>query len=143
MNEKKQKSNFWIGANHWAWAGLLFPLLFTIVLGVPFIFLAPWRTQEAAAIIISVILLASIWVGTIFSAKRITKKFDIKEADKVVNWAAVWYIVLDGLDRISKMFKPGGMTKVDEIYTVCVIAGFIIFYFLSKKYIKNSEESTM
>lgn len=143
MNEKKQKSNFWIGANHWAWAGFLFPLLFVFILGTPFLFLAPWRTEEAAAAVISIVLLASIWAGVIFSAKRIAKKFDIKEADKVVNWSALWYIVINGMDRISKVFKLGGMTTVDKIYTVCVVAGFIIFYFLSKKYIKNSEESTM
>ncbi|GEM_PF-6724744 len=143
MNEKKQRSNILIGANYFAWAGFLFPLLFIFILGLPFVFLAPWKTQEGVAIVMSVILLASIWAGTIFSAKRIAKKFVIKEAGKIVNWSALFYIIFYGLDRVSKVFKPVGMTAVDKIYTVCVVVGFIIFYFSSKKYVKNSEESTI
>ncbi|HHD92069.1 MAG TPA: hypothetical protein ENL06_00360 [Candidatus Portnoybacteria bacterium] len=116
--------------------GLLFSIIDTLIL----------------KIMVAIIYVLSIWLGAIYSAKHLSKLCIIKNSKNVAKLSTIYlfifssgyelYLIYAQMGRKSFEGLAGlGTSTLDTICTIIFIIGIIIFYVVSKKYIKNNNIS--
>ena len=141
MKEKKQSAYWYIAATHYLTSGLAMPFLVALVLGIPAFLLIGKDDVLLSVIVNSVLWFIGIWLGVIYSSKYLAKTYIIKDSNKVIKLATIYLAVLGSLFRIDKMDK--GITlgiAVDFILFIGIVSAF---YFFSKKYVHNTEVTSV
>lgn len=138
MKQKKQSKDWYIAATLWLTAGFAIPLIAMLVLGIPAQMVIGENNPILFTTVISIIWVFSIYLGTIYAAKYVNKTYIIKNSDNIAKIAAIYLVVLGGGFRLFNLIK--GFHIALMIDSVFFIIGIAVFYTLSKKYIKNSEE---
>lgn len=135
MKEKKQSKDWYIAATHYLTAGFIMPL-FTGAIGTAIITLIGGDSVALAFIVIEATWLLGIWLGTMYSAKYVNKTYVIKDSDNVAKLATIYLGILAGGYQLYNLLKEISTASIMNI--LFFIGGIIVFYILSKKYIKNS-----
>ncbi len=133
MKQKKNSSDWYIATTHWLTAGFAVPFLIALIIGAP-LTLAFADNPKLLMPILMLLSLVSIWLGVIYSSKYVNKTYIIKDANKVVTQSTIILVLIGGGFRLWKLLQTGILTY-ESIAFVGVV---LIFYFASKKYIKNS-----
>lgn len=130
MKEKKVSADWYIAATHWLTTlitatvgGVLFVLLFTITGNPLIVFIASiiaWPFM--------------IWLGVIYSVRYLNKTYVIKNAKQIVILSTIYLTIVAGGFRLYEFLQTG----VIKIEYISFVVGVIIFYFLSKKYLKEN-----
>ena len=138
MKEKKQSKDWYIAATHWLTAGFAMPLIIGFVLGIPAVILIGENNAMLFAIVMSVIWILGIWLGVMFAAKYVNKTYIVKNSENIAKLATIYLGVIGGGFRLFGLSR--GITTASVIDIGFFVVGVAVFYILSKKYIKNSEE---
>ncbi len=142
MNEKKNRANWNIAATHFLTAGFVMPFLVKLVamaiIGALFMSLS----FATAYIIQLVVIILSVWLGVMYSAKYIYKKYVITNSGSIIGLSTAYTIVLQGILLIIGISRVNGVST-DTAYSVILSLVLILsFYFFSKKYVSaNSAPS--
>ncbi len=138
MKEKKQSKDWYLAAIHWLIAGFAMPFLLILILGIPATLIIGIDNIVLLKVIMSAIWILSLWLGVIYSAKYLAKTYIIKNSDNIVKIAAIYLAVFGGGFRLIGFSK--GNTPASIIDLGFFVVEVAIFYILSKKYVKNTEE---
>lgn len=137
MKEKKQSANWYIAATHYLTAGFAIPFVLSLVLGIPMVLLLG-KDGLAVNIANTVLGVFIVWPSVIYSAIYVNKTYIIKDSQKVIMLSMIYMIVIaGGLQLRSSLIANFDIVSILGI--IRVIAMVIVFYILSKKYIKNTE----
>ncbi len=139
MKEKKQSKDWYIAATYYLTAGFVIPIIVGLVLGFPAVMLIGLDNIVFLEGTMSAIWVLSIWLGVIYATKYVNKTYIIKNSKNIAKLATVYLSVIVGGSKLFNLFVKGITTglAVDIVFSV---VGVIIFYILSKKYIKNNEQ---
>ncbi|MFH1233931.1 MAG: hypothetical protein V1649_04795 [Patescibacteria group bacterium] len=139
MKEKKQSKEWYIAATHWLTAGLAMPFLLTLILGIPAALVIGKDNIALLTVVMSAIWILSLWLGVMYSAKYLAKTYIIKNSDNIIRLAAIYLAVLGGGFRLIGLSK--GITLASMIDLGFFVVGVAVFYILSKKYVKNTDDA--
>ncbi|TAK57411.1 hypothetical protein EPO17_02015 [Patescibacteria group bacterium] len=136
MKEKKASAEWYIAATHWLTAGFAIPFVLTLVLSVPLIVLLSkyGNSNYLVGTVVALINILGIWLGVIYSSKYLDKTYIIKDANKIINLATLYLAVIGGGFRVYNIIHTGIFPYTDLGFLV----GLVIFYMVSKKYVKNN-----
>jgi hypothetical protein len=130
MKEKKVSADWYIAATHWlttlitATVGsVLFVLLFTITGNPLIVFIASMIAWPFM-----------VWLGIIYSVRYLNKSYIIKNPNQIVILSTIYLVIVAGGFRLYEFMQTG----VIQMEYISFVVGVIIFYFLSKKYLKES-----
>lgn len=130
MKEKKTSADWYVAATHW-----LTTLITATVGGVILIFLAALTGSPVLVAIVSVIAWPfMVWLGVIYSSRYLDRTYIIKDAKHVVLLSTIYLVIVAGGIRLLD-FMQTGIIKIEYIG---FIIGLIIFYMMSRKYIKDN-----
>lgn len=135
---KKQSAAWYIAATHWLTSGFVIPLISTFIIG-SIIFLVFKKDPETAGTVFD---FASIfyyplvaWLGVMYSARYINKKYIIKNSSEIVKLSTLYIIVLGGGYRLFQIINTYNLKGEYIGFILAVVA----FYIASKKYIRTSD----
>jgi hypothetical protein len=136
MKEKKASAEWYIAATHWLTAGFAIPFVLTLVLSFPLIFLLAKYESNSNLLgtTVALISVVGIWLGVIYSSRYLDKTYVIKDADKIINLATLYLVVVGGGFRVYGTIYAGTFHYTDLGFLI----GVVVFYFVSKKYVKNN-----
>lgn len=137
MKEKKQSKDWYIAATHWLTAGFVMPLIVGLILGIPVMLITGENNAVLFQVLMQIIWIFTIWLGVMYSAKFLAKTYIIKDSNNIARLATIYLGVVGSLVRIKNL--SNGMDVIYVINLVFFVVGVAVFYILSKKYIKNSE----
>ncbi len=137
MKDKKNSADWYIAATHWLTAGFVVPFLMTLVAGVLVGMFLGNANLALLMVVFGAIHIISIWFGVMYSAKYLDKTYVLKNAHKIAVISTVYLAVIGFGFRIFQ-FLQGGTISYELVQ---IIAGVIVFYIASKKYIKNNTAS--
>lgn len=146
--ERKQSAEWYIAATHYLTAGFVIPLLISVAwsLIVRIINLRSGMVVSGTTMNIFSLLLGAIavWLGVMYSANYLKKKYIIQNKERIVRTATIYMIVLTlGFYLITFYLarsQEGLISKSDLLHNGLSIFVIIsLFYLFSKKYIKNTE----
>ena len=136
MEQKKQSKNWNIAATHYLTSGFAIPFVVGLILVFPLASFFP-KGSFMFNFVAPLIGLISIWLGAWYSANYINRKYFISDSSKIVKASMAYFIILKLLYLIGT-FPWKGIDN-DYIQSVIIsILGAIIFYSVSKKYIKTT-----
>jgi len=143
MKERKKSSNWYIAATHFLTAG--FAPSFLVNIAVSIIVRSLNITSPIILYPVGIIsCLLAIWVGVLYSANYLKKTYIIEKKESIVNLSSVYYVLLGIVAMGFIIFtsgKGGGLFSI--VYSIVFITIQIaLFYFLSMKYVSNTEVST-
>ena len=92
-------------------------------------------------IILSAIEILSLWLSVMYSAKYLAKTYIIKNSDNIVRLATIYLTVFNGGFELIKLLKRIVLTSIIDLGFF--VAGVTVFYMLSKKYVKNTDDVIM
>lgn len=137
MIEKKQSEDWNIAVTHWLTSGLAIPFVVGIIffLGLTAIF----NNSETTGNIIGFIFLffspIIYWLGVMYSARYINKKYFIKNSNKIAKLATIYILIIGGGYRLFQIINGSGLT----LEHISFIPSVVAFYIASKKYIRTSD----
>lgn len=134
MKSKKESADWYIAATHWLTAGFAIPFVLALVLGIPLTLILGKENITLLAFAFIILSILSIWLGVIYSSKYLNKTYIIKNADQIVILSTIYLVLVGGGFRVYKFIQTGVFTYEYIGFAI----GIIIFYFVSKKYIKNN-----
>ncbi len=139
MKEKKASAEWYIAATHWLTAGFAIPFVLTLLLSVPVtLLLAKYANgnylQGTVFVLVSIL---GIWLGVIYSSRYLDKTYVIKDANKIINFSTAYLAIIGGGFRVYEVIQTGILHYTDLGFLV----GVVVFYFVSKKYVKNNSIS--
>ena len=145
MPELKIKSNTYLGFIHFLIGGLLVPVIFGIITN-PIISVAI-KNNSTSMYVGFVIGLIGIWLGVLFSAKLLLKKYVLSNPVKVAGIATTYYVILSAffsLALASVIVKvPGGSEALYQkdfvVNLVLSVIQFFVFYWISKNYLSKQQ----
>lgn len=150
MKEKKEVANWYIAATHWltstilsAVVGMVLAFVISFIFGfvLAFIFESTDPQVNTLVYVVSVVLVIlitpfSFYIGTKYGGARyINKKYIIKNSIKITKLSTIYLIVIGGGYRVYQLITLGGISFEE----LGLVFGIIVFYFVSKKYILNTE----
>ncbi len=139
---KKQSSNWYIAATHFLTSGLIALFLGVVAIG----FVVPLfniSDPTIVGLVNSVFLLASAFLGLLYSASHINKKYAIPNPVSVVRLATIYLLVLQ-IAAVAFIFSVllSNQVGINPVPTTIMlgqmVVGFLIFYFTSKAKIKTT-----
>lgn len=145
MKEKKISSNWYIAATHLLIAGFVIPVLLNLIESFVLfsvIKIIGLHDLDLSLIfnvsLVSFILIGLIntWLGVIYSSRYLDKIYFINNADSVVSTSTIYLSVITGtlgFIRLNGQINAFGIIGI--IYFLLMV---LVFYFSSKKYIKNN-----
>lgn len=141
MSERKESSSWYIAATHWLTSGFVIPLILTflIVLILGFIFGESAAEDSSTTIIALASLIYTplvYWLGVMYSARYVNKKYVIRNSKEIANLATVYLLVVGGGFRLLQILGGGDFT-FEHISFLLVL---VVFYLASRKYIKNTSD---
>jgi len=133
MKEKKNSADWYIAATHWLTATITM-VVFAVVLGI----ILALITQNQAVILVGYIILYPLmmWLAVKYSVRYLDKTYIIKNANQIVILSTIYIVIVGGGIRVMGFISNGIITP-DHIGFALAI---IVFYFASRKYIKNNIE---
>jgi hypothetical protein len=154
MNNKKIASNGFVGFIHYLLGGLVIPFVFTLiiglVIGVIFYFLATSGMALASAklYITEAFSLVAMWLAVWFTARLLSKNYEIKSVDSVTTIATgiklVVAIVLSSFSIVAINLARSVTPDIQNIATgslvvaiVFQVVDILVFYFLSRFYFRK------
>jgi hypothetical protein len=144
MNNKKEVKDWYLAANHFLTAGFVVPFILGFVLRFFAIMVVGGYDHLTWNIIISIIWILSISLGVIYSSRYVNKKYLIKRSENIAKLATIYFVILVGgyrlfqvLQRLAKGLIISRANPIIEGVTLLI--GAVIFYQLSKRYIKDSK----
>jgi hypothetical protein len=140
MKEKKISPNWYIAATHWLTSGFVIPLLIVFVVGIPLSLLIGDQSPVVYVILIAAIQILSVWLGIMYSSKYVARTYIVSNKEKVASLATIYLVVIGLLFRSSDYIRNPGMDFARTTDWVMFAIMAILFYILSKKYIKNTAE---
>jgi membrane protein implicated in regulation of membrane protease activity len=133
---RKKSANWYIAATHYLTAGFVIPILMMLFLGLVLGFLPKLPSVVKPLIHLGAMSLA-IWLGTIYSANFLKKRYIIKDKNKIVNLATGYLIVID-IIWLAINWLGFRFFSLYSVITSVIMA--VVFYLASKKYIKETSE---
>jgi hypothetical protein len=133
MKEKKNSADWYIAATHWLTATFTM-VVFAVVLGI----ILSLVTQNPTVVLLGFIILYPLmmWLAVKYSARYLDKTYIIKNANQIVILSTIYIVIVGGGIRVMDFISNGIITP-DHIGFALAI---IVFYFASRKYIKNNIE---
>lgn len=134
MKEKKESTNWYIAVIHLLMStviGFIIMMVISFFIGLPLI-----NFDKLTFHLISFYFITPVgfWFGIMYSAKYLNKKYIIKNAHELIRLSLIFMIILAGGYKLYQIITSGfGLGQL----TSFVIA-LTIFYFASKKYIRNT-----
>lgn len=139
---KKIASNWYIAATYYLTAGFAIPFLFSLLFVVlVFTFFPEWLVGENKIMFFisgTLVGVLGTWLGVMYSAKYIGKKYKIEDKDKIVLFSILYLIVLTAI-YYSYSIISGKITLGFDFFfynLVPIIIRTLIFFIASKKYVK-------
>ena len=143
MNEKKNSPNWNVAATHFLTAGFVMPFLVRLVAMAIVGALFSSLSFGVAYIIQLAVIILSVWLGVMYSAKYIYKKYVITNSNSIIGLSTAYTIVLQAILLITGISREGGV-NADTAYSVILSLVLILsFYFFSKKYISANTTTTV
>ncbi|OGF63120.1 hypothetical protein A2662_02450 [Candidatus Giovannonibacteria bacterium RIFCSPHIGHO2_01_FULL_45_33] len=137
MPEKKKSASWYIAATHWLTSGFVIPFILTFVIALilGLIFGAD-VTKGASLIALSLIVYMPLiyWLGVMYSARYINKKYFIENKNEIAKLATLYLAIVGGGFRVLQILNGSGLTFEHIGFFLAIIA----FYIASKKYIYNT-----
>ncbi len=133
--DKKQSKDWYIALTHYLTAGFAIPFVIGLI-ALP-VLLKLLASNGPVIYFTNVIGVISVWLGVIYSASYINKTYVVKNKDKIVKLSTIFLIIGSGSFILIDLLK----TKVININAINIaffITEVIVFYILSKKYIKST-----
>lgn len=140
---KKESAAWNIAATHFLTAGFLIPFLTSLAVDFGLSSAGMDVGSVPMQLLSNAIWLVSIWLGVMYSANYLAKKYVVTDASKIVNLSTIYRVVL------ATLFIGGGFfmaasdssavvdTTAATFTVVFAIVGTLVFYVASKKYIKQ------
>lgn len=140
---KKESAAWNVAATHFLTAGFLIPLVTSLALG--FILSKAGMDDGSLPIIVlsNAIVLVSVWLGVMYSANYLAKKYVVTDVQKIVTLSTVYMVVLFAIyigGSILVVLNSAGATlnSTTAISVVLfAIVRIVVFYIASKKYIQQ------
>lgn len=143
MNEKKNSANWNIAATHFLTAGFVMPFLVKLVTMAIVGALFSSLSFSTAFIIQLAIIILSVWLGVMYSAKYIYKKYVITNSSSIIGLSTAYTIVLQAILLIIGISREGGI-NADTAYGIILSLVLVLsFYFFSKKYVSANTTATV
>ncbi len=144
MKEKKQAANWYVAFTHFLTSGFAIPFLVGGLLVLLF-----WKFPSLEIGWLQYLIgLAVIWLGVLYSARYINKKYLIKDRDRVIILSTVyfsfWLVILalpGGIVSVVKTFSGKIPWEIILNSIIIPIVQIVLFYVFSKKYIGDSMET--
>jgi len=138
---KKNSASWNIAATHWLTSGFVVPLIlsFVIIFILKIIFGKDIESGATLIAFASIIYLPVVyWLGVMYSARYVNKKYFIESSNEIAKLATIYLIIVGGGLRLLQTINGSGLI-MDNIGFILAV---IVFYIASKKYIKNSNEQS-
>ena len=105
--------------------------------------LLKFLTSQTGFITLNIISLGAIFLGILFSQWNLKKNYIIKDKDKVVSMSTAFLVALNlvGIIVLDKLFASLQIDIVSSLFSLMIVA--VAFYWLSKKFLKNTEINTV
>lgn len=129
MKEKKVSADWYIAATHWLTATITMTIL-GVIIGVVLILIS----QDPIIVALGFIILYPLcmWFAVKYSVKYLSNTYFIKNTNQIVILSTIYLIIVGGGFRLLD-FK--GLVTYEHIGFVLAV---FVFYFASKKYLKNN-----
>lgn len=131
MKEKKQLKSWNIAITHWLTAGFVMPFLINLLAVFVIFPLIEIESTIQVFIIDFILALMAVWLGVVYSAKYLRRKYIIVDKNKVVILSTIYLFVI----RIVYFLVVSRENLSYEITITIIIS--LLFYVLSNKYIKE------
>jgi hypothetical protein len=141
MKPKSASAEWYIAATHWLTAGFVVPFIAELIVlfTVPFLTMAdliPLKDLPVLAVILGVVFRPLVlWRAVIDSARYVNRKYEIKNANKVIMLATIYLFVFSGISPLIYLIGTRDLMPAH----FGLLIGYFVFYFVSKKYIKNTQ----
>ena len=132
---KKQHKDWYIAMTHYLTAGFAIPFVIS-VLTTP-ILTKLLASNGPVMYFANVIGIISVWLGVIYSASYINKTYIVKDKEKIAKLSTIFLIISTGSFMLINLLQDKTI-GIDAISIVFFIVEVIVFYILSKKYIKET-----
>jgi hypothetical protein len=139
---KKETAAWNIAATHFLTAGFVIPLLVSIVAGMIFTAVGMEDGVISTVIANNVVMLIATWLGVMYSAGYLAKKYHIESSSKIVNLSTSYKLILSLIFIVLAFSASSGNLESVAYVSVPSILGLIVFYVASKKYVKQDSVST-
>ena len=105
--------------------------------------LLKFLASQTGFITLNIISLGAIFVGILYSQWNLKKHYIIKDKDKVVSMSTAFFVALNlvGIIVFNKLFAFLEIDIVSSLFSMMIAAA--AFYWLSKKFLKNTEINTV
>jgi len=132
---KKESKTWYLSATHLLTSIITIPLL---LLTIPN-YLAFGSGNQFFMDLVYILYTPSIWIGVIYSANYINKKYIINDKSKIVKLSTIYLIGLFVFGFILTIMDKNIMTYYRMLFIVVLnVITVIGFYLLSNKFIKNN-----
>ena len=145
MNEKKNSPNWNIAATHFLTAGFVVPFLVRLVAMaiVGALFSSLYLSFIVVYIIQLAVLILSVWLGVIYSARYIYKKYVITNSSSIIGLSTAYTIILQAISLIIGISRGDGVNEGTAYGVIFSLVLILSFYFFSKKYISANITTTI
>ncbi|MCK5044517.1 hypothetical protein KAR26_02220 [Candidatus Parcubacteria bacterium] len=105
--------------------------------------LLKFLASQTGFITLNIISLGAIFVGILYSQWNLKKHYIIKDKDKVVSMSTAFFVALNlvGIIVFNKLFAFLEIDIVSSLFSLMISTA--AFYWLSKKFLKNTETNTV
>jgi len=134
MKEKKVSADWYIAATHWLTSSVAMAILGALI---GFVLLLIFQNPIILALGFIVIYPLCMWFAVKYSVKYLGNTYLIKNANQIVILSTIYLIIVGGGLRLLD-FK--GVVTYENIGFVLAV---FVFYFSSKKYLKNDTEAVL
>lgn len=142
MKEKKEAKDWYIAATHWLTAGFVMPFLVNLVIGFAIFPLLNLESGILTLIISLVSAVLAIWLGVMYSANYLRKRYIVRDKNKVIVSATIYLFVLRVGYNIYYFWGAEKINITEVVFeAIGIILVVVLFYLFSKKYIKEDTEN--
>lgn len=134
---KKSASNWYVAATHFLTAGFVIPFLFGLLLIIATI-LFPFAYISFFLVIGAILSILGTWLGVMYSARYVRKKYAIEDKDKVIFLSTAYLIFLTIVYYAYQFFSNNIVIDLNFFTYIFVpfIIKVLVFFIASKRYIQ-------
>ena len=139
MKEKKASADWYIAATHWLTATVAM-VIFGIIMGFIIGIISGLVSNNESVILVATIISYPIamLVAVKYSAQYLDKTYVISNANQIVILSTVYLVIVGGGFRVMGILSGGSITADHIGFAIAIV----VFYFASKKYIKENSVQT-
>jgi len=131
---KKEVKDWYISATHYLTSGFIIPFFVGLLAFVIIFYTAGEENFPKFVLHLRFLWLVSLWFGVIYSSKYLEKTYIIKNSDKIINLSTLYFLIIGILYRMYN-FSLEVDYFIDFLFFFVAV---LVFYFASKKYLKNN-----